>query len=108
MIGATTSRSPSATVNNAIPALSTAPRRGFDAGPAPTANGSSGRISRSAARRWSVRGAPSIEAIAEDSVAAMTPMSISHGAGASERMMEVSSRNTSRGTAITKVTITSR
>ena len=49
-----------------------------------------------------------IEAIAEESVAAMTPTSISQGRSAIDRMIAVSSRSRSSGTAIPSVRITSR
>ena len=89
-------------------ALSNTARRGLSSGPTPTANGWSGVISRSAARRWSVRGAPSIEAMADDNVAAITPRSINRGETDKRRMMAVSPCNSARGTAITKVTTTNR
>ena len=58
---------------------SSTPRRGLFPDPCPTEKAFRNGNTRSLARDWRIRGAPRYDARADDSVAAMTPMSMKAG-----------------------------
>ncbi len=67
---------PMAIVHNAIVPEKRTPRRGLSDAPTPFAKGFKNGNMRSPDKDWSMRGAPKKEAMAEDSVAAITPATI--------------------------------
>ena len=75
-IGAMTFRFPSPMVKMAIPAASSTPLLGFLVAPSPLAKGRRKGKIRSDARDCKILGAPKKDAMADESVAAMTPADI--------------------------------
>ena len=80
-------RSPSMMVTSAMTPVSTIPRRGLFVGPWPVPKKVSSGNSRSFAKAWRMRGAPSSDASADDRVAERTPASMSHGSTAIRFML---------------------
>ncbi len=89
-------------VAKAIPAESNTPLRGFWPVPVTLAKGNKNGKIRSADNDCRIRGAPKNDAIAEDSVAAITPALIRNSTAATRFMDPYSRINTSAGSVAAK------